>query len=46
MRKGLAIAQEASAGQIVVVKLDNLYRNRPTLVSGTDERKDWQHSLF
>ena len=27
--KGLTIAQEASFGQVVVVKLDNFYRNRP-----------------
>ena len=46
MTKGLTITQEASIDQVVVGKLDNFYRERPTLVNGTDERKDWQHSLF
>ena len=46
MTKGLAIAQEASIDQVVVVKLEYLYRKWPTLVSGTDKKKDWQHPLF
>ena len=46
MTKGLTIAQEASFGQVVVVKFDNLYRKRPTLVSGTDKTEDRQHPLF
>ena len=46
MTKGLAITQEASIDQVLVAKLDNFYRKRSTLVTGTDKGKDWQHSLF
>ena len=46
MTKGLTIAQEASFGQVVVVKFDNFYRKQPTLVNGTDKTEDWQHLLF
>jgi hypothetical protein len=36
MNKGLAITQEASIDQVRVAKLDNFYRKRSTLVTGTD----------
>jgi hypothetical protein len=36
MTKGLAITQEASIDQFLVAELDNFYRKRSMLVTGTD----------
>ena len=38
MTKGFPITQEASIGQFLVAELDNFYRKRSTLVTGTDRR--------